>query len=113
MSRTILALTALLCSLSPALASLSPRPAPLPIEDKVGALGTAPLPLDKPLPEAVVQAAYPRQHNAEYRITSRTEITLDGRPCRYADVPKGATILKMEVDSDNGAIVTIQFRSKK
>ena len=30
-----------------------------------------------------------------------------------ADVPKNATILKMEVDSDNGTIVTIRFRSKK
>ena len=113
MPRTILALTALLCSLSPALASLSPHTVPLPLDDKGSALGTAPLPQDKPLPEAVVQAAYPRQHNPEFRITSRTEITLDGRPCCYEDVPKNATILKMEVDSDNGTIVTIRFRSKK
>jgi len=113
MPRTILALTALLCSLSPVLAGLSPRTTALPIDDKGSGLWTAALPQDKPLPQDVVQAAYPRQHNAEFRITSRTEITVDGRPCCYADVPKNATILKMEVDSDNGTIATIRFRSKK
>ena len=110
MPRTILALTALFCSLSPALATLSPRTAPLPADDKL----TLPLaaPQEKPLPPEVGQAAYPREQNDEYRITSETEVFLNGRPCCYADVPKSASIVKMEVASDNQTVLKIQFRSK-
>ena len=112
MPRTILVLTALLCSLSPVLAGLSPRPASCPSTIRLA-------PLDGPA--LARQAAPPgrgtggllRATQPRFRITSRTEITVDGHPCCYADVPKNATILKMEVDSDNGTIATIHFRSKK
>ena len=113
MSRMVLALTALLCSLCPALATLSPRTAPPPVDDKLTAPLAAPLPQDKPLPADVLQAAYPREQNDEYRITSQTEVLLNGRPCCYADVPKSAGIVKMEVSSDNQTVLKIQFRTRK
>jgi hypothetical protein len=113
MLRTVLVLTALLCSLSPALANLSPRKAPPPAHDILTSLLMAPLPQDKPLPQDLVQAAYPHGQNAEFHITSLTEVTVDDRPCCYADVPRNASILKMEVSSDNQTVLKIQFRTRK
>jgi hypothetical protein len=113
MPRTIFALTVLFCSLSPALATLSPRTAPPPADDKLTAPVAIPLPQERALPPEVVQAAYPHGQDDEYRITTHTDVFLDGRPCRYCDVPKNAVILKMEVSSDDRAVLSIHFRSKK
>lgn len=112
MTRLALALTGFLCCLSPAVASLAPRTAPPADDNLIPSLGKT-VSQDKPLPPELVRAASPRDGNPEYRMTSRTEITLDGRRCCYEEVPASAVILKMEVDSDNGTIVTIQFRTKK
>ena len=109
MPRTAFALTALLCCISPALATLSPRTAPPPLDDKIA----APLPPDKALPTDVVRAAYPRERDDEYRITSETAVFVDGRPCCYADVPRKAAVIQMEVSSYDGSVLTIHFRSKK
>lgn len=113
MPRTALALTALLGCLSPALATLAPRTPLPPVADKPPIPLVAALPQDKPLSDAALQAVYPSQGKPEYRITSRTEVLMDGRPCCYTDVPKSASIIRMEVDSDNHTILTIHFHSKK
>ncbi len=113
MPRTVLALTALLCSFSPALANLSPRTAPPAVDDQLKAPLATPLPQDKPLPPDVVQAAHPSDPNGEYRVTSQTEVILDGRPCSYADVPQSAGIVRMEVAPDGQTVLKIQFRSKQ
>ena len=112
MPRTVLALTALLCSLTPALANLSPRTAP-PADDKITAPLASALPQDKALPPDLLRSAYPRERDDEYRVTSQTEVFLDGRPCPYADVPRSAGIVRMEVSSDGQTVLKIQFRSKK
>jgi hypothetical protein len=113
MPRTVLALTALLCSLSPALASLSPRTVPPPADDKLTTPLASALPQDRPLPPDLLRTAYPRERDDEYRVTSQTEVFLDGRPCVYADVPKNAGIVRMEVSSDGQTVLKILFRSKK
>ena len=112
MPRTVLTLAALLCSLSPALATLSPQPAS-PFAAAALAASLAAAPQEKPLPPDVVQAAYPPGRNDEFRITSQTEVLLNGRPCCYADVPRNAGVVKMEVSSDNQTVLKIQFRTRK
>jgi hypothetical protein len=112
MPRTVLALAALLCSFSPALATLSPQPAsPFAADTLAASLAVAPQ--DKPLPPDVVKAAYPPGRDEEFRITSQTEVLLNGRPCCYADVPRNAGVVKMEVSSDNQTVLKIQFRTRK
>jgi hypothetical protein len=49
----------------------------------------------------------------EFAVTERTEILLDGKPCRYEDVPEKARILRMEVAPDKKTVLRIQFRSGK
>ncbi len=40
-----------------------------------------------------------------YRITEQTEIRLDGRKCKYEEVPDTAEIRFMEIDSEAGKVV--------
>lgn len=48
----------------------------------------------------------------EYQITEITEIKLDGRTCKYRDVPKNAEITSMEVTADKKIILKIHFQSR-
>jgi hypothetical protein len=49
----------------------------------------------------------------QYQITDQTEVILDGRSCRYAEVPAGAGIIKMEVAGDGTTVLKIHFRSRR
>lgn len=52
--------------------------------------------------------------NDEFRITAGTEVLLDGKPCRYNQVPDGATIVLLEtVTNESKEISRIHFRSPK
>ena len=113
MSRPALALTALFVCISAALATLSAPPAPLPGADRLAGSLTTPVLHDKALTEAALQDLCPCARDDEYRVTFRTEVFVDGRACSYADVPRGAAIVNMEVSSDNRTVLTIHFRSKK
>jgi hypothetical protein len=107
MTRPALALLALLSSLPPATASLSPRPDPSPFGKDLSA-GAA-----KKLPPELPRAASARTPKEEFVVTEQTEVLLDGRPCRYQDVPAGAGIVQMEVAADNKTVLKIHFRTKK
>jgi hypothetical protein len=49
---------------------------------------------------------------AELRVTEGTEVLLAGRPCRYADVPPDATVIRIEVSPlDPARAEKIHFRS--
>jgi hypothetical protein len=104
MTRLTLALAALISLVSVAPATLTPRrertpPAP---ESAARALGT-------PRPaQAAGQAGEP-----EYVLTDETQVLLDGKPCRFADVPERASILRMEVAPDGKTVLKILFRSSK
>ena len=50
----------------------------------------------------------------EFRITEKTEVLLDGRPCRYEQIPEGATIVLLEtVTNESKEISRIHFRSQR
>ena len=107
MARVTLVLFSLLCFFSPAGASLTPRPdAPVPGRDVPASLAGG-------LPPGLVQAASAPSPKDQYQITEQTEVTLDGRPCRYADVPGGAGIVKMEVATDGTTVLKIHFQSRR
>ena len=44
---------------------------------------------------------------------SGTEIKLDGRACKYQDVPGSAAIILLELASNKKAVLRIHFRTKK
>lgn len=47
-----------------------------------------------------------------YQMVDTTEIILDGKACKYAQVPGDATIVELEVAADKKTILKIHFRSK-
>jgi hypothetical protein len=107
MVRVTLVLLSLLSFLPPAGASLMPRPdSPLPGRDVHDSLARS-------LPPGFDQAAAAPSPKDQYQITEQTKVTLDGRPCRYADVPGGAGIVKMEVAADGTTVLKIHFRSRR
>jgi hypothetical protein len=113
MLRTVLGFTAMLCCLSPASATLVSRTVQLPADDNISGQLAGVLAQDKPLPDQVLQAIHPRERNDEYAVTSQTTVFLDGQPCRYADVPRKAVIVNMQISSDDRSVLAIYFRSKK
>lgn len=50
---------------------------------------------------------------SEFAVTEQTEILLNGKPCRYADIPRQATIQRMELAPDNKTVLKIHFRVGK
>lgn len=49
-----------------------------------------------------------------YRITEQTEVMLNGRKCRYEEVPTSAKIILMEIDSEASKIILrIHFQDRK
>lgn len=106
MARVTLALLGSLCFfLSPAFASRAPHPGLL---DP----GRNPPSVDRALVQARPSAAAAAPQEEEYQVTEDTEIMLDGRPCRYRDVPANAVIMKMEVSRDHVAL-KIHFRTRQ
>jgi hypothetical protein len=59
-----------------------------------------------------VKALTPGEAADGFTMTDQTEVQLDGRACKYADVPKDAQITLLEVSKDR-VILKIHFRSKK
>jgi hypothetical protein len=50
---------------------------------------------------------------AEYVLTEETEVLLNGKPCRYREVPASATILRMEVAPDRKTVLKVLFGTQK
>jgi hypothetical protein len=49
----------------------------------------------------------------QFALTEQTAVLLDGKPCRYQDVPANARIVHMEVAEDRTTVLTIHFRTGK
>jgi len=49
----------------------------------------------------------------DFQITEETEVLLDGKACRYDQVPSGSVITNLEVTADKKVILRIHFRSGK
>lgn len=107
MVRLVLAWAAWLSLASAAWASLAPhKEAPLLGKDRLPAralqLGTQ-----------AFQLTPAGSTRSEYVLTERTEILLNGQPCKYADVPAHASILRMELAADKKTVIRILFRTAK
>jgi hypothetical protein len=107
MTRLVFTLTILFATVSPAKATLAPR------IDSFTSGKELPARVAKVLSAAVLPAAPLDGQKDEYRITDQTEVVLDGRPCKYRDVPNNAAIVKMEVAGDKRTVVKIYFRTRK
>jgi len=107
MTRLTFALAAWVSLISLASASLTPR------KDRPALGNDAPqLPVAKLAVETRDQAAG-RGNPSEFVLTEQTEILLNGKPCRYEEVPEGAMILRMEVAPDRKTALKILFRTRK
>ena len=116
MARLTIALLALLCFLSSATATLAPRQNYVVFrEDRLDKLlGNSRPETRKDSSSEVAKQPTDGEQKAEFHITAQTEVKLDGRPCKYEEVPKDAVIIHLEVESSsNQAILKIHFRSKK
>jgi hypothetical protein len=49
----------------------------------------------------------------KFHITDETEVQLDGRPCKYADVPSDAVVVLVELAADGKTVLKAHFRSRK
>ncbi len=52
-------------------------------------------------------------NRSEYVVTEQTEILLNDQPCKYADIPAHARIVRMELAADKKTVLRILFRSAK
>jgi hypothetical protein len=66
----------------------------------------------KPVPSALVKTFAPAEPKDEFTMSDQTEVQLDGKACKYADVPNDAQITLLEVSKDR-VILKIHFRTKK
>lgn len=70
--------------------------------------------VDKLLPRKAVSSLPAASASDEYRITSSTEVLLDGRPCRFDQVPNTAIILLLETTTNESKeIARIHFRTSR
>jgi hypothetical protein len=60
-------------------------------------------------PAAALAVVAERAPASDYVVTEETEVLLNGKPCRYRDVPDSASILRMELGPDNKTVLKIHF----
>ncbi|MBX9623594.1 MAG: hypothetical protein K2X82_07250 [Gemmataceae bacterium] len=102
MTRPCGAVVALAFLVSPAPATLD-RPKAV---DRPAGLKVA---LGKRLPPDATEVPPP----AEAELTAETEVVLDGRNCRYKDVPSTASVVRMVLAPDGKTITRVEFRTRK
>ena len=107
MNRLILVLAAWMSLISVVSASLTPRKEPSLLGKEVRPISSPKLSL-KALEQTVGQ-----EMPSEFVVTDRTEILLNGKPCKYEEVPGHASIVKMEVAADKKTVRKIHFRTRK
>ncbi len=66
---------------------------------------------DAQVPARALDLVVTRVSPSEYVVTEETEVLLNGKPCRYQDVPEHATILRMELGWDNRTVLKVHFRA--
>jgi hypothetical protein len=88
-------------------ASLAPRKEPAAWGSRTTQVRAAQL-----LSRAVSQAAA-ETPRTEYQLTEETEILLNDKPCRYADVPANARTVRMELAADKKTVLKVHFRTPR
>src|SRR5262249_33535040 len=107
MTRLTLALAVWVSLISVASASLTPRKQTSTFANQIPPAQTARL-----LTETLRRAAG-GENKWEIALTDQTEILLNGKPCRYEEVPRNASIMQMEVAEDKKTVLKIHFRTRK
>jgi hypothetical protein len=107
MTRLALALAIWMGFVSVVSASLTPRKEPAPLGSRVLLV-----PVSRLAAEILTPAAS-RGITPEFVLTEQTEVLLNGKPCKYEDVPAGASIVHLEVGIDNKTALKIHFRTRK
>jgi hypothetical protein len=64
-------------------------------------------------PKSALAVVATRAQSSDYVVTEETEVLLNGKPCRYNEVPNSATILRMELGPDNRTVLKLHFRAGK
>lgn len=64
------------------------------------------------VPPDLVSRVFAAEEKPQYHLTEQTEVKLDGKVCPYEKVPADASIILLEVGSDQ-AILRLHFQSKK
>jgi hypothetical protein len=106
MSRSALSLVALLIASTLCLAMMDSR-SRLPLSQRA-ALCAA-----KSVPQVLRQEPLSVKKEPQLEVTRTTEVKLDGRPCRYEDVPANVEAVHIEVADDGKTILKIHFRTRK
>ncbi len=106
MTRWTTTFAAFLCFLPPALANLSPR-------NDLPNLGKDPVPKAGKDAPAASAPTDEKKEDQKLVITDKTEVQLDGKDCKLADVPGTASVVNLEVAADKKTIVKIHFQSPK
>ncbi len=88
-------------------ASLTPRKDLPPLGKAVPSVPASILSID-----ALEQVAG-RETEPEFVVTNQTEVLLNGKACRYEEVPSQARIVRMEVAADKKTVLKIHFRTRK
>lgn len=97
MMRWVLVFLASATILSPATATLSRKQRP---------------DVRKNLPPKIIESFARVPASDDFRVTAKTEVLLNGRPCRYEEVPDGATILLLETaTNESKEILKIHFQT--
>ncbi|MDB5311230.1 MAG: hypothetical protein JWO38_5432 [Gemmataceae bacterium] len=102
MSRIAGMLVAFLCFVQTAGAMMAERRATVPRPDVESIRPTPPA----PAPATTVP-------DGQFKLTADSEVLLNGRACEYKDVPKEATVVRIELSADRKTILKIEFRTKK
>jgi hypothetical protein len=110
--RLTLAFAALLYSLPTAMAAFTPHTdvAGLSIDALPTAYKARLLDLDK------IASDPPRRDTTKkqsFDITDGTEVRLDGRSCKFQNVPTTATIVSLELKADGKTVAKLYFKSKQ
>jgi hypothetical protein len=61
----------------------------------------------------VLRSLPAKETTQDFTLTEQTEVLLDGKPCRFQDLPAQATIVGMEVAADRKTVLKVRFRSGK
>jgi hypothetical protein len=104
MNRIVWTLAVWLTWVSVSAASLTPR-------TETSTFGENDVPLK--LASKICAQATAQVARSPYVLNERTEVMLDGKPCKYESVPANASIIRLETAADEKTVLKIYFRSGK
>jgi hypothetical protein len=68
---------------------------------------------DRPLPPAPKAEPAAEQEGGGLVISDDTEVKLDGKVCKYEEIPESAEVILLEVGKDKKSVLKLHFRTKK